>query len=103
MNPMKYIIFNEQLIENERNHRCIFFQLFSKRIVKDGKPSHWFLELNEYGKVEREISFDLNGKILSKAPYLKNRGEWVDSNVTFNSFEYSEIDSSVFNQHWNML
>jgi hypothetical protein len=101
---MKYLKIDESEIITESKSSilekicCLFF---SKKISIE-KVSYWLLEIDENGIVNKEISIGVGGEVLSIAPKSKNRGEWVDSNMTLNYNEYEQIDSKLFQDYWNL-
>ncbi len=99
---MKYIRYEEKWIETEGNILCLIYNFIFNKKLSVENVSYWLLEIDEKGKVNREISIGVGGEVLSVAPKSKNRGEWVDSNMTLNYNEYEQIDSNLFQDYWNM-
>ncbi len=99
---MKYIRYEEKWIETEGNILCLIYNFIFNKKLSVENVSYWLLEIDEKGKVNREISIGVSGEVLSVAPKSKNRGEWVDSNMTLNYNEYEQIDSNLFQDYWNM-
>lgn len=99
---MKYIRYEEKWIETEGNILCLIYNFIFNKKLSVENVSYWLLEIDEKGKVNREISIGVGGEVLSVAPKSKNRGEWVDSNITLNYNEYEQIDSKLFQEYWNM-
>jgi hypothetical protein len=99
---MKYIRYEEKWIETEGNILCLIYNFIFNKKLSVENVSYWLLEIDEKGKVNREISIGVSGEVLSVAPKSKNRGEWVDSNMTLNYNEYEQIDSKLFQDYWNL-
>ncbi|HLF65865.1 MAG TPA: hypothetical protein VI603_19035 [Saprospiraceae bacterium] len=103
---MNYIKFSEIWIE-EKRFRKPFFSLhkyFKSKTAEIGnekkKIAYWFLEVNENGKICREIAFDNKNQLIEKAPFGENRGQWVDSNGSLNPLDYENVPISLFNEKW---
>jgi hypothetical protein len=60
----------------------------------------WLLEVDESGRVQREIGVASDGTPLFAAPDDRNLGFWTDSDKTFLKSELTPLAASEFEQLW---
>jgi hypothetical protein len=60
----------------------------------------WFVEVDESGRVQREIGVASDGAPLFAAPDDRNLGFWTDSDKTFLKSELTPLAASEFEQLW---
>lgn len=87
--------------------------LWIKPLLPNGNPDFdglydkvktWYIEYddeNEY--TNREIGIDKNDKVIVIAPYKRNLGVWVDSDLTlddYRRFDINTVSSNEFNNYW---
>ncbi len=101
---MRYIkVLSKELISEIKPCFILrFFNILMPESTNQDKECYWYLELNDNGTVNREISFSNKHKIVSKAPLNRDRGLWADSNVTLNYNEYEQIDQKEFLYYWEI-
>ncbi len=103
---MKYIIYKNTT--KQRNGLVLkvlsfFFPKLHKSIVyrkQSSEASYWYLEIDEKGKVIREIGFNSFNEPIAIAPWRGNEGKWPESDVTFNPDEYEYISEPDFVNMW---
>ncbi len=83
--------------------KVLFF--FIPRANPDNDPKlylvrQWLIEFDDEGVPEREVGLGVDGKPVFAAPDKRNWGFWVDSDMTFSSFERNEITVEEFDQAW---
>ena len=98
---MHYIIYYEKWVEQKKNSRNFLCKIIKRSINRTQNISHWLLEIDESGRVKKEISIGFYGEVLSSAPRSGNRGEWVDSNILINPVEYEKVEYEIFQEYWN--
>lgn len=98
---MKYIRYSETWI-NKSKSPCKLFKFFKHNKPELQKVQYWLLEINDKGEVCREIAFNNKDQVVEFAPTHKNRGQWIDSNVTLDFSEYEEITHSKFENLWRV-
>lgn len=74
--------------------------IFKVGDFSENNIEYWLLEINENGRINREVSIGDNGQIISIAPFRSNRGLWVDSMVSINSEDYESITAKEFLDCW---
>ncbi len=103
---MKYIIYKKTI---KRRNGLVskglsyFFLKLHKAIVYRKqliRASYWYLEIDEKGKVIREIGFNSFNDPIAIAPWRGNDGRWPESDVTFNPDEYEHLCESDFVNIW---
>lgn len=64
----------------------------------------WYIEFNEEENyAEREVGIDEEGRVIIKAPYLRNLGFWCDSDMSlddFKRFPLKRITREEFEEKW---
>lgn len=114
---MIYFQFEKQI--NDVKHNDNIFVIFIVKLLShilpmanpdfDGKYDDVKTWLIEYDEVEdytnREVGKDLAGKVIVKAPYKRNLGFWVDSDMTMDSYtnqmRIRYIDKCDFEKAWS--
>ena len=65
---------------------------------------YWYIEVDiETGLPQREVGFGPCNRASLVAPTDKDRGFWIDSNMTFEVNQYPVIDSEIFNDIFEAL
>lgn len=61
----------------------------------------WHVEVDDSGRVQREIAVADDGRPLFAAPDDRNLGFWPDSDKTFSKSELTPLSASEFEQLWS--
>lgn len=60
----------------------------------------WALEVDAMGKPLREVGLGEGSKVLFRAPDRRNRGMWMDSQVTIAAEDLESLDQAEFEALW---
>jgi len=66
------------------------------------KVQFWYLELDDIGRVLREVGLDENSVPVVMGPWGDNHGLWTDSHTMLNSIEYEELAADEFEAGWRI-
>jgi hypothetical protein len=81
---------------------------FVPRSNPDNEPlyprvARWALEIDDNGRVSREIGLDASGFPLFGAPHERNFGFFTDSDTTFSTADLVPLEQSEFEKWWSSL
>jgi hypothetical protein len=101
---MNYIRYEEKWIDDLSSKRgCLFLGTTQKTSLAKDTVHYWLLEIDDKGKVHRELGININHQVVCKAPYKEDRGQWVDSNILVNPEDFERVLESLFDKMWEAL
>jgi hypothetical protein len=103
---MNYIILNETATPQKEG---LIFKLLRK-FLPLANPDYerlyqnvvtWYLEIDENGKITREIGMDHQEETIVIGPWGRNRGLWPDSPVVLEPKDYTSVGKTDFDEKWS--
>lgn len=80
---------------------------FLSKLIPDANPKYklhlvqeWLIEFDDGGLPDREIGLGADGSPVLVGPDDQNYGFWLDTNMTYNDFNGTDVDKDIFEQAW---